>query len=226
MLPEEDEGLKSDIFNEYFDFVVIAIPPGIRGGKPLNKKGFQALAEAISGMNTKHCIFISSTGIYDHSSLPIDESSPVNKESALHHIESCFKEISRTKKLTVIRMGGLIGPGRYPGRFLAGKEGVSDPEASVNLIHQTDAVGIIMKSLENMCEGILNGVMPKTCSRKEFYTKACEWMKLEHPSFDNSSASKEKRVISKRLKDELKYSFAFEDPLSATKSILSNSTIQ
>jgi hypothetical protein len=48
-------------------------------------------------------------------------------------------------KTTVLRFGGLIGEDRNPFKFIAGRENMDNPDAPINLIHQADCIGIILK---------------------------------------------------------------------------------
>lgn len=47
------------------------------------------------------------------------------------------------------RLAGLVGPSRHPGRWLAGKTGLPGGNAPVNLVHQDDVIGILLRVLEN-----------------------------------------------------------------------------
>jgi nucleoside-diphosphate-sugar epimerase len=53
-------------------------------------------------------------------------------------------------KTTILRFGGLIGEDRNPIRFLAGRENLENPDAPINLIHQTDCIGIILRIIEKI----------------------------------------------------------------------------
>ena len=44
---------------------------------------------------------------------------------------------------TIVRLGGLIGYSRNPGRFFNNKKLVSNPDSKVNLIHRDDCINII-----------------------------------------------------------------------------------
>jgi len=85
---------------------------------------------------------------------------------------------------TVIRFGGLIGPRRDPGRFFAGKTGIPNGDAPVNLIHLTDCLGLSCALIEKQAFGnIYNAVAPQHPSRAEFYTRAAKHSGLETPQF-------------------------------------------
>jgi len=66
----------------------------------------------------------------------------VDAESALYRSEQLFHE-NTNFQTTVIRLAGLIGPGRNPARFFAGKTNIPNGNAPVNLIHLDDCIGFI-----------------------------------------------------------------------------------
>ena len=44
--------------------------------------------------------------------------------------------------MDILRLAGLVGPGRHPGRFFAGKS-APDGQHGVNLVHLEDVIGAI-----------------------------------------------------------------------------------
>ena len=89
--------------------------------------------------------FISSTSVYGDVCGMVDEDTLPSPETLSGEIlvlaEKLFTS-SNSFQTTVIRFGGLVGPGRDPGRFFAGKENISNGLAPVNLIHLDDCIGI------------------------------------------------------------------------------------
>ncbi|GIR81555.1 MAG: hypothetical protein CM15mP83_2810 [Flavobacteriaceae bacterium] len=49
----------------------------------------------------------------------------------------------------IVRLGGLIGDDRHPVKQLAKLPIVHNPEAPINLIHKTDAIGLLRYFLKN-----------------------------------------------------------------------------
>jgi nucleoside-diphosphate-sugar epimerase len=87
---------------------------------------------------------------------------------------------------TVVRFGGLVGPGRDPGRFFAGKRDVANGQAPVNLIHQDDCTGLCQAILETKSfGGIIHGCAPDHPTRQDFYRLASKRAGLEEPTFVN-----------------------------------------
>jgi nucleoside-diphosphate-sugar epimerase len=136
---------------------------------------------------SKHVVLISSTSVY------ADENKVVNENSETHPDTDSGKVVLAAEILfkrlfpehcTVIRFAGLIGPDRNPGRFFAGKNNVPNGLAPVNLIHQTDAVGIAVKMLEKQAFGrTYNACSPNHPAKMDFYTNAAKVTGLAEPSF-------------------------------------------
>src|SRR5690606_15302388 len=99
--------------------------------------------------------------------------------------EALFSE-NPAFQTTVIRLGGLIGPGRHPGRFFSGKKNVPNGMAPVNLIHLDDCIGLIEAVIEkNIWNGVFNACAPQHPSRQEFYSNAAKSAGLPLPHFRN-----------------------------------------
>jgi nucleoside-diphosphate-sugar epimerase len=136
---------------------------------------------------SKHVVLISSTSVY------ADENKVVNENSETHPDTDSGKVVLAAEILfkrlfpehcTVIRFAGLIGPDRNPGRFFAGKNDIANGLAPVNLIHQTDAVGIAVKLIEKQAFGrTYNACSPKHPAKMDFYTNAAKVTDLAEPSF-------------------------------------------
>lgn len=109
-----------------------------------------------------------------HSDIPISE---------LIEAEGVFWDVKK-KRHTIVRCGGLVGPGREPGRFLAGRKNVPDPEAPAN-ISPLDYVQELVVSIILCGEWgkVVNAVERDRPTRREYYTKAALDLGLEPPQF-------------------------------------------
>jgi len=114
----------------------------------------------------------------------------------------------------ILRFGGLIGADRNPGRFLAGKTNLKNPDVPINLIHLDDCIGIteflLKKNIENK---IINAVCAEHPTRREFYTKAAEKAGLPLPVFNDVNDTEFKIVDNTYIKSTLEYLFTFDNPL-------------
>ncbi|MDF3077087.1 MAG: NAD(P)-dependent oxidoreductase [Sphingobacteriaceae bacterium] len=195
------------------ELVIVNIPP--KG----NPKGFieavKAIAELASG-KAKHVVLISSTSVYTDTNSIItekDEPSPTTASGAAMVTTEQILHSQKSFTTTIIRFAGLIGPGRHPGKFLAGKKNVPNGLSPVNLIHLDDCIGIVIELLSREAFGhTFNGCSPSHPTRKEFYTKAAQSLNLEPPDFVNEKLSY-KIVESKNVPAILNYQFKIADLL-------------
>lgn len=170
------------------DVLFICIPPKSRSGEGAEFIGkIQGIITAVKKHGVKKVIFISSTGVYADINAEVDElSTPQPNTEAgriLLQAEDMFRA-ETTFKTTIIRFAGLIGPGRDPGRFFAGKKAIANGKAPVNLIHLADCIGLSMAILDKQAFGYLfNGCSPHHPSRSVFYTVAAVNSGLEKPEF-------------------------------------------
>jgi len=184
-----DEGLevyKPEFFN--CDVLFICIPPK---RSSLQQHTFvskiQRIITIATELNVKHVVFISSTSVYG------DSNNTVTEETIPHPDTDSGKVILAAELLikkhteftaTIIRFGGLIGPGRDPGRFFAGKTAIPNGYAPVNLIHLSDCIGISIQLLEtNQFGRIYNACSPQHPTRNAFYSNATKKSGMEPPQF-------------------------------------------
>ena len=208
-LSQENKVIEDDFFA--CDVLWISIPPKARAGKGLEYlRQINELVGIIKQYNIKQVVFVSSTGVYGDSNIDVTELDEPNPDSEsgkiLLEAEGLLKrETSFTT--TIIRFAGLIGPGRDPGRFFAGKTNIPNGNAPVNLIHLTDCLGISYAIIDKKSFGnIYNAVTPQHPSRSEFYTKAAECSDLEKPQFI-SQKNNWKIVESVNVPGLLQYSY-------------------
>jgi nucleoside-diphosphate-sugar epimerase len=179
---------------------VISVPPR------QSHSYVQDLMKTYSGMPSKaNVLFISTTSVYtgrpdifpESQVVPgqptPDDAHRTSKHSAvsiadLILAEGVFWEEKR-KRHTILRCGGLVGPGREPGRFLAGRVDVPDPEAPANISPLErvidDVVSIILLGDWGKVKNAVDRVRP---TRREYYTNAALELGLEPPRFMDGEA--------------------------------------
>ena len=164
-------------------------------------------------------IFVSSTSVYQNCNGLIDESEDCIPEKAsgkaLLKAEQLLQQHFGSN-LTILRLAGLIGPKRHPGRFLTNKKQLKNPHVPVNLIHQKDAIGLIEAILEQNCFGeIINGCADVHPKRKAYYEEAAIKLNLPTPVFQTTtSTTKEsfKIVDNSKSKSLLNFTYQFSNP--------------
>lgn len=205
---------------EFFDcdLLVVSIPPKIKvGEEAVFLQKINNIIEAINQHQTHRVIYISTTGVYGDLGIEVDERSDPqpNTENGklLLQAEELFQSQTNAET-TIVRFGGLVGPGRHPGRFFAGKKDIANGKAPVNLIHQIDAVGLIMAIINGKHFGqVFNGCSPDHPSRASFYTGAAKQGGFEIPKF-RDELTEWKIVNSTKVKEILDYDFKVKDWLN------------
>lgn len=200
------------------ELLIVNIPPG-KDNLYLLK--MENLITCIRNSDAiKYIIFISSTSVYPENNSTIDEHFDISNTSdtniQLLKAENLFKNL-KDIQCTIIRLAGLIGPKRNPGRFLADKKDIPNGMSPVNLIHLDDCIGIITAVIEqNFWNDVINGVCPHHPEKIIFYKKATEMMQLNVPSF-KVEKNKYKIISSGKVAKSLKYNFIYNDLFEALK---------
>jgi nucleoside-diphosphate-sugar epimerase len=111
-------------------------------------------------------------------------------------------------KTTILRFGGLIGEDRHPVKFLAGRENLDNPDAPINLIHQEDCIGIILKIIaSHSWNEVFNAAAPFHPSREDYYTQKALSLNLVLPKFNTVDPSVGKTILSDKIENVLNYTF-------------------
>ena len=193
------------------DLLVICIPPKRKTGESREYiKKLNLIIEAAKANNISRTIYISSTGVYGNNKAEVDESNDPNPDSESGKILLEAEELFKNTKFlstSIIRFGGLIGPGRHPARFFAGKTLIPNGLAPVNLIHLSDCIAITEAIIANSILGYtFNACHPSHPQKAVFYTKMVEKAGLARPEFIDE-LQEWKKVKSLNLPILLKYQF-------------------
>lgn len=185
----EHQASYDDLFFQS-EILLINIPPKRNSGEQAEFLAkIQLIAEAARRNKVKQILFISSTAVYGDSGEIINElSSPIPDTpsgKSMLDAENYLKNI-KDFHTTIVRFAGLIGPGRNPGRFFAGKENVPNGKAPVNLIHLDDCIGVVAEIINRNAFGnIFNACNPDHPEKQLYYTSAAQLTGLPLPSFNN-----------------------------------------
>lgn len=197
-------------------YLVIAIPPRARtqGNYP---EQIAAVVPFIEQSSVKKVLFISSTSVYPNTNGEVTEICQGMPDSTsgkmLIEVEQMLLQ-NINFDTTVLRMAGLCGYDRQPGRFLAGKKQVPNGSGPVNLIHRDDCLSIIMEIMrQNKWNEVFNCCSDIHPTRREFYTKAAMGLQLEPPGFLETDTPAFKIISNTKLKKVLNYQFKYPDPM-------------
>jgi nucleoside-diphosphate-sugar epimerase len=194
------------------DVLVISIPPRTRSGQPevYLAQLENAVQKAKEG-SIRHILYISSTAVYPDLNRIVTEDD-VDNESYLAKAETIVRSCASA---TVIRFGGLVGPDRHPGRFLAGKKDLSGKNTPVNIIHQRDCIVIMKNIIEQQVWGeVFNACADEHPTREVFYTQASVALNVEPPQFTGNDSNPYKIVSSEKVKLRLGFTFVYADPIA------------
>ena len=200
-------------FLENSEILIINVPPKLRGSEKENfVSKIKNVIPIIEQSSVENVLFISSTSVYiDDDALVTEETIPKpDTESGKQLLETeQLLQSNKNFKTTVLRFGGLIGEDRHPIKFLAGRENLDNPDAPINLIHQDDCIGIILKIIEtDSWNETFNAVAPSHPSRELYYTQKAKDLNLALPKFNSEQNSGGKIILSARTETVLKYTFA------------------
>ncbi|MFC5410910.1 SDR family oxidoreductase [Larkinella bovis] len=202
------------------DALIIDIPPKAgQQGDQFHPQQIQAVADALqqTGAKRPYTIYVSSTSIYPDLNREVVEEDVITPEQS---ISPAFVEaeqiILALGNSTVLRFGGLLGYNRLPGRYVAGKQGLTTGSIPVNYIHRDDGVRIIEAFLTQPQPGqTFNVVAPEHPTREAIYRRNCEAFGYETPTFaEPAEPAPFKMVSSAKLIKTLGYSFQYADPLA------------
>ncbi len=170
------------------DILVICITPKTKSGEGKDYlPKVKRIIDIVLQNDIKRVIYISSTGVYADKNKEVDELTDPEPDSESGRLlldgEQLFKK-QTAFKTTIIRFGGLVGPGRHPGRFFAGKRDIPNGQAPVNLIHLDDCVGITRAIIKKDAFGYLfNACSPDHTTKAHFYRQSAKQGGFELPEF-------------------------------------------
>jgi nucleoside-diphosphate-sugar epimerase len=189
-------------FLEGLDVLIIDIPPGLRANPESDfAYRIKLIMKFVQVYEVKKVLFVSSTSVFeDQLDFPVyDENSIPNATNSngkqLIAAEQLFIEMAQQP--TIIRPCGLIGNDRHPVKFLAGKTGIKNPQAPVNLVtrdHVNDAIIKIIATSVSI--PIFHAVSEPHENRKDYYEKVAITHQLPAPVFESNQQSLGKRIVS------------------------------
>lgn len=158
-------------------------------------------------------LLVSSTGVYPSVNASLSEDTLIADSDAKNpnlYAEFALKNVL-SERLTVLRMAGLIGKGRYPVKFMSGTGKTYNGSEAANVIHFQDAVGLIRHCLiHNISNETINACAPLHPTKGEFYTQMAEQLGLVAPMFTKGETGK---IIDTKKSATLGYTFQFPNPM-------------
>lgn len=201
------------------DALVITLPARRSGeGEDFYMLAVQELVDSALAHDIPRIIFTSSTSVYGDGEGTMKETSPLNPQTGsgrvLVELEHWLHDLPGTS-VDILRLGGLVGPDRHPGRFFAGKH-APNGNFGVNLVHREDVITAITQLLQVPHGGHLyNLCAPEHPARELFYPQMARDLGLTPPTFSYSAPhSKGKIIDGSRICRELGFEYLHPNPLT------------
>ena len=201
------------------DALVITLPARRTGdGDDFYLQAVQEIVDSALAHNIPRIIFTSSTSVYGETEGSVKETSPLEPVTAcgrvLKELETWLHDLPGTS-VDILRLAGLVGPERHPGRFLAGKTNVANGAHGVNLVHLEDVISAITLLLQAPKGGhIYNLCAPAHPTRAEFYSLMARQMNLDAPVFRTETQNGHGKLVDgNRICNELGFEYQYPNPL-------------
>lgn len=206
----------SEILNS--GILIINIPPGRRSEEGATNYRIMAdyFYKVIPDSSVQKIILVSSTSVYNDINSTVFEADKHLPESdagkLLLEVENQFLSI-KNKKVIILRLCGLTGPGRDPARFFKNKNFIPNGLAPINLVHLDDVIGVILNIIsDENASGIYNCCSTSHPTKDEFYSIASKLAGNKIPDFILEKKMW-KEVASLRIQKELGYKFKYPNLL-------------
>ncbi len=163
--------------------------------------------------SVKHLVYLSSTSVYgDRNGEWVSEETDLDPKSenskTLCDTEALYLQQSSSKLLvTVLRLGGIYGPGRSHSSRVKRLNGASlsgDKNAFCNWVHQEDVVRAIDWVLKNQLSGVYNICSDDHPSKRELYDSITEEMKTTQVTWDPTTTgvhAGNRKVSNKKIRE-------------------------
>lgn len=201
------------------DALIITLPARRTGeGDNFYLQAVQEIVDSALAHQISRIIFTSSTSVYGDGEGTVKENTPLAPVTAsgrvLQQLELWLHDLPGTS-VDILRLAGLVGPERHPGRFMAGKTDVAHGHHGVNLVHLEDVVSAITLLLQAPKGGhIYNLCAPIHPTREEFYSQMARQLNLTAPVFrEQSQPGHGKLVDGSRICNELGFEYQYPNPL-------------
>lgn len=201
------------------DALVITLPARRTGdGDDFYLQAVQEIVDSALAHQIPRIIFTSSTSVYGDGEGMVRESTQLAPVTAsgrvLKELELWLHDLPGTS-VDILRLAGLVGPERHPGRFMAGKTDVANGHHGVNLVHLEDVVSAITLLLQAPKGGhTYNLCAPVHPTREAFYSQMARQLNLDPPVFrEQSQPGHGKLVDGSRICNELGFEYQYPNPL-------------
>lgn len=202
-------------------WVICTIPPGGRksAADSTYLQVLTVLATLCQQAGIKGGIHISSTGVYQGLAGEVDESAALQLAQPRVALLAAGEQLLReTGPWLTLRLAGLMGPGRHPGRFVQGKT-LSGAAHPVNMVHSADVAKALLAMLASwpLPKSCYNLSSPMPVTKKDFYQVAAAQLgySFAELSWQPESAEPARRVLATALSIDTDFDYQYPDPRQA-----------
>jgi len=201
-------------------WVICTIPPGGRAGGSTTDYPvvLKRLALLCQQAGSKGGIHISSTGVYQGLSGEVDETAVLQVVQPRVALLTEGEQVLRDNgPWLTLRLSGLMGPGRHPGRFVEGKT-LSGAAHPVNMVHSFDVANAILAILQHwpLAQPYYNLSAPQAVSKAAFYQAALKQLgSTASVNFTAEPTEPARRVLAMALSRDTGFSYQFPDAIQA-----------
>jgi nucleoside-diphosphate-sugar epimerase len=196
------------------DVLFLAFPPQSKDEATLNYLQKVSLVCELARGRSSHIVLFSSTSVFANSQVEVDELTvpiPDTEAGRIIREAELYLINDRPAQSSIIRLGGLIGPGRNLVKHFAGRSEIEGGENPINLISLRDAVAFCFTWFnKEQPTGVLHAVHPHHPSRSAFYTQLCKHSGMSLPNFVVNQTSN-KTVFGLQSSEKLAFQYTFED---------------
>ena len=196
------------------DCVIISISPGRGDQRFQYPNNILKLSKLLTSTN-QQVIMYSSTSAYKGMQGIVEEKEvdpDLKNENIILSAEGTLRKA--IPESVILRLSGLFGSDRHPVYRLAGRQGISNGDAPVNLIHREDVINATLQIIDKNISGkIFNLCSDHHPSKKELYTKLAINMGLELPVFEPGGED-QKLVDGTKVKRELVFDYTHQNLMS------------
>ena len=193
-----------------FDFIVISVPVRRNEDTENCLEKFKNINQFLLHFKDARVVYLSSIGVYEPINGAITETSLVKEDGNIFMIEEFLR--NHIKNLVILRLGGLFGYGRVPGRYFSNKI-CSIGQEKANYVHGTDVAKAILTIFKNVhSHGTYNLVAPDHPIKEDVFKQmAIRYNFL--PVLFGEDNSIQKEVSSAKIMNELEFTFEVPSPL-------------
>ncbi|MGC1306175.1 MAG: SDR family oxidoreductase [Phormidesmis sp.] len=163
----------------------------------------QTIAEVLPDTPVEQLIYTSSCSVYGQFQgawvTELMPPAPITDNGAIieRTEETLLSAVSSQRKICILRLGGIYGPGRTLERIYSRAAGTTRPgkgEEGTNWVHLNDIVGGIDWARERQLSGLYNLVQEEVPTVKALITRVCDRHNLAPVTWDETQPSTRKNV--------------------------------